>query len=78
MFHILRQRPIYAMCWINTQEARSASMKSGSSSSTITIDVYKRQDMNYAWPTAEIAVMGGAGAVEVLYARCLLYTSRCV
>ena len=28
-----------------------------------------RGDMNYAWPTAEIAVMGGAGAVAVLYAR---------
>ena len=28
-----------------------------------------RGDMNYVWPTAEIAVMGGAGAVEVLYAR---------
>ena len=28
-----------------------------------------RGDMNYAWPTAEIAVMSGAGAVEVLYAR---------
>src|SRR5574344_1244585 len=28
-----------------------------------------RGDINYAWPTAEIAVMGGAGAVEVLYAR---------
>ena len=28
-----------------------------------------RGDMNYAWPTAEIAVMGGAGAVEVLYAQ---------
>ncbi|MDL2322958.1 acyl-CoA carboxylase subunit beta [Bacteroidales bacterium OttesenSCG-928-A17] len=28
-----------------------------------------RGDMNYAWPTAEIAVMGGKGAVEVLYAR---------
>ena len=28
-----------------------------------------RGDMNYAWPTAEIAVMGGAGAVEVLFAR---------
>jgi len=28
-----------------------------------------RGDMNYAWPTAEIAVMGGAGAVEVLYAK---------
>ena len=28
-----------------------------------------RGDLNYAWPTAEIAVMGGAGAAEVLYAR---------
>lgn len=28
-----------------------------------------RGDINYAWPTAEIAVMGGAGAVQVLYAR---------
>jgi len=26
-------------------------------------------DLNYAWPTAEIAVMGGKGAVEILYAR---------
>lgn len=28
-----------------------------------------RGDMNYAWPTAEIAVMGGSGAAEVLYAK---------
>jgi acetyl-CoA carboxylase carboxyltransferase component len=28
-----------------------------------------RGDLNYAWPTAEIAVMGPRGAVEVLYAR---------
>ncbi|MFC1742733.1 acyl-CoA carboxylase subunit beta [Candidatus Riflebacteria bacterium] len=28
-----------------------------------------RGDINYAWPTAEIAVMGGKGAVEILYAR---------
>lgn len=26
-------------------------------------------DLNYAWPTAEIAVMGGRGAVEILNAR---------
>ena len=25
-----------------------------------------RGDFNYAWPTAEIAVMGAAGAIEVL------------
>lgn len=26
-------------------------------------------DLNYAWPSSEIAVMGGSGAVAVLYAR---------
>ena len=26
-------------------------------------------DINYAWPTAEIAVMGAKGATEILYAR---------
>ena len=28
-----------------------------------------RGDLNYAWPTAEIAVMGADGAAEVLYAK---------
>jgi acetyl-CoA carboxylase carboxyltransferase component len=28
-----------------------------------------RGDMNYAWPTAEIAVMGAKGAIEVLHGR---------
>lgn len=28
-----------------------------------------RTDINYAWPSAEIAVMGGSGAVSVLYAK---------
>ncbi|MFW5972751.1 MAG: acyl-CoA carboxylase subunit beta [Bacteroidota bacterium] len=28
-----------------------------------------RGDINYAWPTAEIAVMGAKGAVEILYSR---------
>ncbi|OFZ51382.1 MAG: methylmalonyl-CoA carboxyltransferase [Bdellovibrionales bacterium RIFOXYB1_FULL_37_110] len=28
-----------------------------------------RGDINYAWPTAEIAVMGEKGAVEILYAK---------
>jgi len=28
-----------------------------------------RSDINYAWPTAEIAVMGPAGAIEVLEGR---------
>src|SRR5690606_30730514 len=26
-----------------------------------------RADVNYAWPSAEIAVMGAKGAVEILY-----------
>ena len=28
-----------------------------------------RTDFNYAWPTAEIAVMGPEGAVNILYRR---------
>ena len=28
-----------------------------------------RTDFNYAWPTAEIAVMGPEGAVNILYGR---------
>jgi acetyl-CoA carboxylase carboxyltransferase component len=28
-----------------------------------------RGDLNYAWPTAEIAVMGASGAVEVLHGK---------
>jgi propionyl-CoA carboxylase beta chain len=28
-----------------------------------------RGDINYAWPSAEVAVMGSRGAVEVLYSR---------
>ena len=28
-----------------------------------------RTDMNYAWPTAEIAVMGPEGAVNIVYKR---------
>jgi propionyl-CoA carboxylase beta chain len=26
-------------------------------------------DINYAWPTAEIAVMGSRGAVEIIYSK---------
>jgi propionyl-CoA carboxylase beta chain len=28
-----------------------------------------RTDVNFAWPTAEIAVMGAEGAVNILYKR---------
>ena len=28
-----------------------------------------RGDLNYAWPTAEIAVMGPKGAVEIIFKR---------
>jgi methylmalonyl-CoA decarboxylase subunit alpha len=30
-----------------------------------------RGDVNYAWPTAEIAVMGPAGAIEILHGKAL-------
>jgi Acetyl-CoA carboxylase, carboxyltransferase component (subunits alpha and beta) len=28
-----------------------------------------RGDINYAWPSAEIAVMGPSGAIEILYGK---------
>ena len=28
-----------------------------------------RGDINYAWPTAEIAVMGPKGAIEIIYGK---------
>ena len=31
-----------------------------------------RGDINYAWPSAEIAVMGSQGAIEILYGRKLM------
>jgi acetyl-CoA carboxylase carboxyltransferase component len=30
---------------------------------------HMRGDINYAWPTAEIAVMGGKGAIEILMSK---------
>lgn len=32
-------------------------------------DKHIRSDVNLAWPTAEIAVMGAQGAVNILYAK---------
>jgi len=33
-------------------------------------------DMNYAWPTAEIAVMGAEGAINILYREKVLEATR--
>jgi len=30
---------------------------------------HRRGDLNYAWPTAEIAVMGAKGAVEIIFRK---------
>ena len=35
-----------------------------------------RGDLNYAWPTAEIAVMGAKGAVEIIFRRTLATRRR--
>ena len=37
-----------------------------------------RGDFNYAWPTAEIAVMGAKGAVEILYRSELQDTKKII
>src|SRR3546814_3517584 len=37
-----------------------------------------RGDLNYAWPTAEIAVMGAKGAVEIIFRQDIDRKSTCL
>jgi propionyl-CoA carboxylase beta chain len=38
---------------------------------------YLGSDINFAWPTAEIAVMGAQGAVNILYRKELAEARKC-
>ena len=45
------------------------SRKAYESSSCVMANKHLRTELNLAWPTAEIAVMGAEGAVEILYRK---------
>ena len=46
---------------------RAAARKAYGGAYVVMASKHLRGDVNYAWPTAEIAVMGAKGATEILY-----------
>lgn len=60
---------MYAYCEATVPKITITLRKSYGGSHIVMSCKQLRGDLNYAWPTAEIAVMGASGAVSVLYAR---------
>lgn len=60
---------LFAYCEATVPKVTVTLRKSYGGAYIVMSSKHIRGDMNYAWPTAEIAVMGASGAVEVLYAK---------
>jgi acetyl-CoA carboxylase carboxyltransferase component len=60
---------LFAYCEATVPKVTVTLRKSYGGAYIVMSSKHIRGDFNYAWPTAEIAVMGASGAVEVLYAK---------
>jgi methylmalonyl-CoA decarboxylase subunit alpha len=60
---------LYAYCEATVPKITIVTRKSYGGAYDVMSSKHIRGDVNYAWPTAEIAVMGGKGAVQILHAR---------
>jgi acetyl-CoA carboxylase carboxyltransferase component len=60
---------LFAYCEATVPKVTVVLRKSYGGAYIVMSSKHIRGDINYAWPTAEIAVMGASGAVEVLFAR---------
>jgi propionyl-CoA carboxylase beta chain len=68
---IIRQgaKLLYAYCEATVPKITVITRKAYGGAYDVMSSKHIRGDLNYAWPTAEIAVMGPKGAVEILYRR---------
>ncbi|CAN5201679.1 acyl-CoA carboxylase subunit beta [soil metagenome] len=68
---IIRQgaKLLYAFCEATVPKVTIITRKAYGGAYDVMSSKHIRGDVNYAWPTAEIAVMGAKGAVEILYRR---------
>jgi propionyl-CoA carboxylase beta chain len=68
---IIRQgaKLLYAYCEATVPKMTVITRKAYGGAYDVMSSKHIRGDLNLAWPTAEIAVMGPKGAVEVLYRR---------
>src|SRR5690606_15691204 len=60
---------LYAYCEATVPKVTLITRKAYGGAYDVMNSKHIRGDINYAWPTAEIAVMGPKGAVEILYRR---------
>jgi len=60
---------LYAYCEATVPKLCVITRKAYGGAYCVMSSKHIRSDVNYAWPTAEIAVMGAQGAVNILYAR---------
>jgi propionyl-CoA carboxylase beta chain len=68
---IIRQgaKLLYAYCEATVPKLTVITRKAYGGAYDVMSSKHIRGDLNLAWPTAEIAVMGPKGAVEILYRR---------
>ncbi len=60
---------LYAFCEATVPKITVITRKAYGGAYDVMSSKHIRGDLNYAWPTAEIAVMGAAGAVEIIFSR---------
>jgi propionyl-CoA carboxylase beta chain len=60
---------LYAFCEATVPKVTIITRKAYGGAYDVMSSKHIRGDINYAWPTAEIAVMGPKGAVEILYRK---------
>jgi propionyl-CoA carboxylase beta chain len=60
---------LYAFCEATVPKMTVITRKAYGGAYDVMNSKHIRGDLNYAWPTAEIAVMGPKGAVEIIYKR---------
>src|SRR5690606_37685545 len=60
---------LYAYCEATVPKVTVITRKAYGGAYDVMSSKHIRGDINYAWPSAEIAVMGAKGAVEILYRR---------
>jgi len=58
---------LYAFAEANVPKITVITRKAYGGAYDVMSSKHLRADINYAWPTAEIAVMGAKGAVSILY-----------
>ena len=66
---IIRQgaKLLFAYCEANVPKVTVITRKAYGGAYDVMSSKHLRGDANYAWPGAEVAVMGAKGAVEILY-----------